>query len=606
MLRPRRNWTRGVAAQHASLSRWRSPVRIRSGPPSSHFPTPRPPARTGRSSARERRLTARPRHLCHTPAGETDTRSRSRSASSSSCSWRCWPSASSGPGGWVDRRERRPDVGRRAATRPTAVTTPADDRRRRAHPRRRPRRHRDARRRPPRSPTSRSSRSRTSAPTPTSTGSKELKAVLAGTSTRYTALELVEGEADAILAALGVERPADPERLVLAADAATLATDLAKNRKRLAFLRADAVGPEVRALAWGDTALFGVDRVKDLADWPLTARLPAPAAADAFDPATTWTLFAGGDIMLDRGVYLTLKKKGADFPFDGGTAEITGRCKDCSPLGWDTAVHEADRQRGRRPRPHRGRRHRGRQLREPGARTTRASTPRGPSSRRIPRSSTASPTPASTTSRSPTTTSATPARPGSSRRSRTSRSAGSRSRARARTLKAARTPAILEAAGTKVAILGYDAIAGGYHATATKVGSAGLSAKAVKADVAKARAAGADLVIVYPHWGTEYDPTPFANQKKLAEMIIDNGADMVIGNHAHWAGRDGGLQGQADLVRARQLRLRPDLVGADDGGDHPRADVPRQGPRPGPHPAAHHPRQGPAQLPRPGRARARS
>ncbi len=38
MLRPRRNWTRGVAAQHASLSRWRSPVRIRSGPPSSAFP----------------------------------------------------------------------------------------------------------------------------------------------------------------------------------------------------------------------------------------------------------------------------------------------------------------------------------------------------------------------------------------------------------------------------------------------------------------------------------------------------------------------------------------------------------------------------------------
>ena len=100
---------------------------------------------------------------------------------------------------------------------------------------------------------------------------------------------------------------------------------------------------------------------------------------------------------------------------------------------------------------------------------------------------------------------------------------------------AARTPAILEAAGTKVAILGYDAIAGGYHATATKVGSAGLSAKAVKADVAKARAAGADLVIVYPHWGTEYDATPFANQRTLAEMIIDNGADMIIGNHAHWA-----------------------------------------------------------------------
>ena len=30
---------------------------------------------------------------------------------------------------------------------------------------------------------------------------------------------------------------------------------------------------------------------------------------------------------------------------------------------------------------------------------------------------------------------------------------------------------------------------------------------------------------------------------------------MVIGNHPHWAGGDGGLQGQADLVRAGQLRV---------------------------------------------------
>ena len=44
--------TRGVAAQHASLSRWRSPVRIRSGPPSTrstHSPDAPSSARTGRS-----------------------------------------------------------------------------------------------------------------------------------------------------------------------------------------------------------------------------------------------------------------------------------------------------------------------------------------------------------------------------------------------------------------------------------------------------------------------------------------------------------------------------------------------------------------------------
>ena len=36
---------RGVAAQHASLSRWRSPVRIRSSPPFAPFPAPSPPGR---------------------------------------------------------------------------------------------------------------------------------------------------------------------------------------------------------------------------------------------------------------------------------------------------------------------------------------------------------------------------------------------------------------------------------------------------------------------------------------------------------------------------------------------------------------------------------
>jgi hypothetical protein len=370
--------------------------------------------------------------------------------------------------------------------------------------------------------------------TPTATDAKELKAILSGTSDRYTGLELVGSEADAILSALGVDRPSDPARLVLAPDETTLAADLAKNRKRLAFLRADAVGPEVRALAWGDSALFGVDRVKSLADWPLTASLPAAAAADAFDPAKTWTLFAGGDIMLDRGVYLTLKDKGADFAFDGGTATITGRCKNCSPLGWDTPYTKRTGDAGvvrdlikradiaaanfENPAPNNPRFH--------ASGTNFSADPRfidGLKNAGIDYVSLANNhiRDAGATGLLQTIANV--------------KKRGIRYSGAGKDANAARTPAIMEAAGTKVAILGYDAIAGGYHATATKVGSAGLSAKAVKADVAKARAAGADLVIVYPHWGTEYDPTPFVNQKKLAEMIIDNGADMVIGNHAHWA-----------------------------------------------------------------------
>ena len=373
--------------------------------------------------------------------------------------------------------------------------------------------------------------------TPTSTDLTEVKAVLAGASTRYKAVELISGEADAILAALGVPRPADGSRLILAAGEAALAADLTKNGKRLAFLRADAVGPEVRALDWGDAALFGVDRVKGLAAWPLTARLPAAAAGTAYDPRTTWTLFAGGDIMLDRGVYETLhvKGKGADFPFDGGTADITGRCKDCSPLGWDLPYTRRTGNGGtfrslirgadiaianfENPAPNAPKWHtRG---------TVFSADPRlidGLARAGIDYVSLANNhiRDAGASGLLQTITNVT--------------KRGIKVSGAGRNLAAARVPAVLTAAGTKVAILGYDAIAGGYHATATKVGSAPLSAALVRQDVAAARKAGADVVIVFPHWGTEYDPTPFVNQTRLARMVIDSGADMVIGNHAHWAG----------------------------------------------------------------------
>jgi len=372
--------------------------------------------------------------------------------------------------------------------------------------------------------------------TQTSTTLDEVAAVLLGTSDRYVGLELVKGEADAILASLRLDRPTDAALLVLAPDSDTLARDLAANRKRLAFLRADEVEPDVRALAWGGKALFGVDRVRKLADWPLTARLPAPTTAAAFDPSTTWTLFAGGDIMLDRGVYETLavKGKGADFPFQGGTAEITGRCQNCSPLGWDTPYTR---------------------------RTGNAGAVRHVvSSADIAIANFENPAPDEPKwHKSGTVFSAAPRfidglayagidyvslannhirDAGGAGLLQTIRNVTERGIAvsgAGKNLAAARKPAMLEAAGTKVAILGYDAIAGSYHATASKIGSAPLTGANLKADVAAARRAGADVVIVFPHWGTEYDPTPFANQEKLAHLAIDAGADMVIGNHAHWA-----------------------------------------------------------------------
>ncbi len=43
----------------------------------------------------------------------------------------------------------------------------------------------------------------------------------------------------------------------------------------------------------------------------------------------------------------------------------------------------------------------------------------------------------------------------------------------------------------------------------------------------------ADVVIVCPHWGTEYTTTPSSYQKSFAEQMTAAGADVIIGTHPH-------------------------------------------------------------------------
>ena len=108
---------------------------------------------------------------------------------------------------------------------------------------------------------------------------------------------------------------------------------MAAHRDRLGFLLADDVDPSVRALGWEGRTLFGGERVTSLRAWPLLVTFTYPAgggpspALTPYDPSLAWTLVAGGDIMLDRGVAKTVKtdKKGVDFPFDGGHASRSPR-----------------------------------------------------------------------------------------------------------------------------------------------------------------------------------------------------------------------------------------------------------------------------------------
>jgi len=51
---------------------------------------------------------------------------------------------------------------------------------------------------------------------------------------------------------------------------------------------------------------------------------------------------------------------------------------------------------------------------------------------------------------------------------------------------------------------------------------------------ARARAAGADIVVAHVHWGTEYDHLPNADQLALADALTASpDVDLVLGEHAH-------------------------------------------------------------------------
>jgi len=365
-------------------------------------------------------------------------------------------------------------------------------------------------------------------------GRADVQAVLAGTSRRFTRLELISADMDAILAALGATRPADPDLVATARDYPSLARDLASDSKRLAFVRAAQVDPSVRALSWGGKSLFGVDRVRRTGDWPLRAQLATTGGA--FNAASTWTIVAGGDILLDRGVYKQVRilGKGVNFPFNGGTAEITGHaCCSLFGLPYPTTrrTGNAGAMRSLLTKPNLALAN----FENPALNAFRFHTQR-------------------------TVFSADPAliagvrnagidyvslannhigdagRAGILQTITNLDRFGLRHSGAGATSAAAHKPAWFTIDGVRVAILAYDTIAKYYAAGPSTPGSAQLTAAGVRADVAAARRAGANLVLVYPHWGTEYDPTPFAGQQALAHAVIDAGADMVIGNHAHWVG----------------------------------------------------------------------
>jgi len=101
---------------------------------------------------------------------------------------------------------------------------------------------------------------------------------------------------------------------------------------------------------------------------------------------------------------------------------------------------------------------------------------------------------------------------------------------------AARRPAIVEAGGLKVALLGYSDINPlGFNATASSPGTAKADTALVASDVRAARR-HADVVVCFLHWGVELHPDPDLRQQQIASACLSAGAAAVLGAHPHVLG----------------------------------------------------------------------
>jgi poly-gamma-glutamate capsule biosynthesis protein CapA/YwtB (metallophosphatase superfamily) len=303
----------------------------------------------------------------------------------------------------------------------------------------------------------------------------------------------------------------------------------------IGIIRADDVTVDVRALAIDGVGLFGTDRTWRLAAWPLLVQ--EPGVTSSFSVSRTWTLAAGGDVMLDKAVYWQSIRKGqgVNYAWDGGTAAIdrryccgwggkplvaAHRTGDAGAVGRIFSAADLSIVNLESPEPNRYRYHSGGfvftgdpvlldGLRNAGidvAGLANNHIGNGGAQgildtiNHLDRLGIAHP------------------------------GAGANSTA-------ARRPAWVTAGGLRIAVLAYVwGYKPSYAATRSRPGAARYSIYTIVRDIRAAKAAGANLVIVMPHWGYEYTEAVAASQRADARAMIDAGADLILGSHSHWVG----------------------------------------------------------------------
>lgn len=98
--------------------------------------------------------------------------------------------------------------------------------------------------------------------------------------------------------------------------------------------------------------------------------------------------------------------------------------------------------------------------------------------------------------------------------------------------KAKNNPFLIEKYGFKIALINYTYGTNGIAVPSpTHVNL--INYEALKADITAAKSSNPDKIIMYIHWGKEYQHEPNKYQNDVATFCYKNGVDYIIGSHPH-------------------------------------------------------------------------
>jgi poly-gamma-glutamate synthesis protein (capsule biosynthesis protein) len=93
-------------------------------------------------------------------------------------------------------------------------------------------------------------------------------------------------------------------------------------------------------------------------------------------------------------------------------------------------------------------------------------------------------------------------------------------------------PVVVEVNGVRFGFISLGQLEPIAFATEDSPGIGVLNEQNLRLAIQEAKEA-ADVVIALPHWGPEDVPMPNWSQRDLAQVAVDAGVDLVVGNHTH-------------------------------------------------------------------------